>query len=194
MAKSTGEKTGKGGSKKSLGGATDKLAELAQNPMARSMLAAGLVTAAAALTANQKVRQSAKKAGREAMDGAEAAADNASKVGAAIITAATDAVRRFMATATRSEASPGKSGGSKKASAGKAKAKPGPKKAGSGKAKAKAAAATSARKTATAKPRAAAAGAAAASAKPRAKAKPSPANGRRKTSGALPRKGPAATP
>jgi hypothetical protein len=40
-----------------------KAADLANNPIARSMLAAGLVTAAAALTANTKARQNARKAG-----------------------------------------------------------------------------------------------------------------------------------
>jgi len=87
-----------------MGAATDKLAELAANPLARSMLAAGLVAAAAALTTNQKVRQGAKKASREALDGVDAAADNASKIGAAIVTAATDAVRRMMSTAGRNGA------------------------------------------------------------------------------------------
>ena len=81
--------------------AGNKAAELAQNPVARSMLAAGLVTAAAALTSSQKVRSTVRDASREALDNAEAAAntaaDNASKIGAAIVTAATDAVRRLMA-------------------------------------------------------------------------------------------------
>jgi len=103
MAKSAG-KPGRSGSKATMGAATDKLAELAANPLARSMLAAGLVAAAAALTTNQKVRQGAKKASREALDGVDAAADNASKIGAAIVTAATDAVRRMMSTAGRSGA------------------------------------------------------------------------------------------
>jgi hypothetical protein len=98
MAKSDDRPTGKRGSKMSMAAATDKLTELANNPMARSMLAAGLVAAAAALTTNQKVRQSAKKAGQDALDGAGAAADNASKIGAAIVTAATDAVRRLLAS------------------------------------------------------------------------------------------------
>lgn len=104
MAKSSNSKPGpKASSKKStMSSATDKLSELAQNPVARSMLAAGLVAAAAALSTNEKVRQGAKKAGRDALDGAEAAADNASKIGAAIVTAATETVRRLMAGASRS--------------------------------------------------------------------------------------------
>jgi hypothetical protein len=76
--------------------AGQRAAELAQNPVARSMLAAGLVTAAAALTANQKVRDGAKRASRDAVDGAEAAADTANKIGAAMVSAATEAVRRLM--------------------------------------------------------------------------------------------------
>ena len=42
-----------------------RAAELAQNPVARSVIAAGLVTAAAALTANQKVRDTSKKTARD---------------------------------------------------------------------------------------------------------------------------------
>jgi hypothetical protein len=153
MAKSTGNKSGNGGNGaktgKGLGGATDKLAELAQNPLARSMLAAGLVTAAAALTANEKVRQGAKKAGREAMDGAEAAADNASKVGAAILTAATEAVRRFMAGASRAPAGgEGQAAGTK---GGAAKGSGGAKSGAKAKAPAKAKAAAAPK---TAKPKA----------------------------------------
>src|SRR5215468_6582918 len=95
MAKSPSG-NGKRTTKINMSAATDKLAELAHNPLARSMLAAGLVAAAAALTSNEKVRQSAKKAGKEALEGAEAAAESASKIGAAIVTAATEAVRRMM--------------------------------------------------------------------------------------------------
>ena len=77
-----------------------RAAELAQNPVARSLLAAGLVTAAAALTSSKKVRANVQKASRDALDGAEAVADatteNANKIGAAIVSAATDAVRRMM--------------------------------------------------------------------------------------------------
>jgi hypothetical protein len=127
---SKGSKGSKSGSKSGLGAATDKLAELAQNPLARSMLAAGLVTAAAALTANQKVRQSAKKASRDALDGAEAAADNASKVGTAILTAATDAVKRFMASATGgsdTESTGGSKGRSSRSASDGGKKAPAPK-------------------------------------------------------------------
>jgi DNA-binding XRE family transcriptional regulator len=103
----TGLSAGKGRrqrAKSALSGASSstnsdsaKVAELAENPVARSMLAAGLVTAAAALTANAKVRATVRDAGRDALDTAEAAADSATKIGAAIVTAATDAVRRLLA-------------------------------------------------------------------------------------------------
>ena len=80
-----------------------RAAELAQNPVARSLLAAGLVTAASALAANKKVRESARRGARQARDAAEAAADaaadSANKIGAAMISAATDAVRRMMSEA-----------------------------------------------------------------------------------------------
>lgn len=150
MAKSDDRPTGKRGSKMSMAAATDKLTELANNPMARSMLAAGLVAAAAALTTNQKVRQSAKKAGQDALDGAGAAADNASKIGAAIVTAATDAVRRLLASdegpATRKSSTAGRKGAAsgkgkgKTAKAAKPAARGQAKSAGAGKAAAKSAA------------------------------------------------------
>ena len=102
-ARKTGGKSGAKQSRSSTGGsgkipdalreAGQKAAELAQNPVARSMLAAGLVTAAAALTSSRKVRDSVKEAGRDAAENAEAAADSASKIGAAIVSDATHAVR-----------------------------------------------------------------------------------------------------
>jgi hypothetical protein len=151
MAKSPGGKTnGKRSAKLNMGAATDKLAELAHNPLARSMLAAGLVAAAAALTSNEKVRQSAKKAGREALEGAEAAADSASKIGAAIVTAATEAVRRMMVSPSKGKA--GRAAPAKKPA--KAKAARAPAKAAAGskpKAKASKRTAGAARKGASAK-------------------------------------------
>jgi hypothetical protein len=70
--------------------------DLAQNPYARSLLAAGLVTAAAALAANKNVRDATRRNLKDASDAAEVAADNAGKVGAAIINAATEAVQRML--------------------------------------------------------------------------------------------------
>ncbi len=72
-----------------------KAADLAQNPVARSVIAAGLVTAAAALTANQKVRDTARKTARDAADATEEAAANASRVGEALVTAAADTFRKL---------------------------------------------------------------------------------------------------
>jgi hypothetical protein len=156
MAKSPGGKTdGKRSVKLNMGAATDKLAELAHNPLARSMLAAGLVAAAAALTSNEKVRQSAKKAGREALEGAEAAADSASKIGAAIVTAATEAVRRMMVSPSKGKsgrAAPAKKPA--KAKTTKAKAARAPAKTAAGskpKTKASKRTAGAARKSASAK-------------------------------------------
>jgi len=73
-----------------------RAAELAQNPMARSLFAAGLVTAAAALAANKNVRDTTRKNLRDATDAAGVAAENAGKVGAAIVDAATDAIQRML--------------------------------------------------------------------------------------------------
>jgi hypothetical protein len=73
-----------------------KAADLAQNPVARTMIAAGLVTAAAAITANKKVRDNAKKAGRDAVDSAEDAAEAAGRIGTAVVSAAADAFRKVM--------------------------------------------------------------------------------------------------
>src|SRR3954468_18657610 len=94
--------------------AGQRAAELAQNPVARSMMAAGLVAAAAALTANSRVRKKVSDASRDALDTAEAAADSASKIGAAIVTAATDAVRRMLSAGGGSSSSGGgEAGGSR---------------------------------------------------------------------------------
>src|SRR5690349_9174486 len=76
-----------------------RAADLAQNPYARSLLAAGLVAAAAALAANKNVRDATKRNLKEATDAAEVAAENAGKVGLAIINAATEAVQRMMSLA-----------------------------------------------------------------------------------------------
>jgi hypothetical protein len=150
MAKSDDRPTGKRGSKMSMAAATDKLTELANNPMARSMLAAGLVAAAAALTTNQKVRQSAKKAGQDALDGAGAAADNASKIGAAIVTAAAEAVRRLL---PGDEApAKGKSSTGRKSAAGKAKTAKGKAAKPAGRGRAKSAGAGNAAAKSAAKP------------------------------------------
>jgi cobalamin biosynthesis Mg chelatase CobN len=73
-----------------------RAADLAQNPYARSLFAAGLVAATAALAANKNVRETTRKNLRDATDAAGVAAENAGKIGAAIIEAATDAVQRML--------------------------------------------------------------------------------------------------
>src|SRR3954471_16927693 len=89
-----------GGSKRKSGGgyalpdalkeAGPRAAELAQNPVARSMLAAGRDTAPAPLPANPRGSRTVRDASRDALDTAEAAASGPSTIGAAIVTAATD--------------------------------------------------------------------------------------------------------
>lgn len=74
-----------------------RASDLAQNPYARSLLAAGLVTAAAALAANKNVRDATKRNIKAATDAAEVGAENAAKIGTAIIDAATEAVQRLIA-------------------------------------------------------------------------------------------------
>jgi hypothetical protein len=93
---STSAGTASAESNEALREAGARAAELAGNPVARSMLAAGLVTAAAALTANARVRKTVRDAGGGALDTAEAASDSAAKIGAAMVTAATDAVKRLL--------------------------------------------------------------------------------------------------
>ncbi len=121
----------------SLREAGQKAAELAKNPVARNMFAAGLVTAAAALTANKKFRSNVKQAGKEAEKAATSTADNASKIGAAIIGAATDAVRKLMGSEEETLASkPARKPAARKST--KSAAKKAAPKASAGKAKAKA--------------------------------------------------------
>lgn len=87
--------------------------DLAQNPYARSLLAAGLVTAAAALAANKNVRETTRRNLKDATDAAEVAADNAGKIGVAIINAATEAVQRMInLTSAAADQSPAAAGGS----------------------------------------------------------------------------------
>lgn len=70
--------------------------ELAQNPMARSLLAAGLMTAAAAIASNKSVRETARRNLKATTELAEATADNVNRVGAAMINAAADAVQQML--------------------------------------------------------------------------------------------------
>lgn len=126
-----------------------KAADLAQNPVARTMIAAGLVTAAAAMTSNKKVRDNVKKAGRDAADSAEEAAEAASRIGTAVVNAAADAFRRVMNLGSAEEEDAGGSSGSGDTSRNvSAKAKSGSKAKGSSGGAAKSAGGASKAKTA----------------------------------------------
>lgn len=76
-----------------------RAADLAQNPYARSLLAAGLVAAAAALAANRNTREATRRNLKSATAAAEVAADQAGKVGLAIVNAATEAVQHMLSLA-----------------------------------------------------------------------------------------------
>ncbi len=77
-----------------------RAAELAQNPVARSLLAAGLVAVAAGLATNKNVRETTRRNVREAQrataDAFDVAGDNANKMGAAIVNAVSDAVHKMV--------------------------------------------------------------------------------------------------
>lgn len=73
-----------------------RAAELSQNPYARGLLAAGLVAAAAALASNKNVRDTTRRNLRGATEAAEVAAENAGKIGLAIVNAATEAVQSML--------------------------------------------------------------------------------------------------
>lgn len=83
-----------------LNEARKKATDLFQNPVARSLLAAGLVTAAAAIASNKNVRDATKRNIREAQEATgsafEAASESANRVGAVIINAAVEAVEKMM--------------------------------------------------------------------------------------------------
>lgn len=76
--------------------------KFAQSPMARELLSAGLVAAAAAVAANSRARKAAQQSGAEASDAfakaADTAAESASKIGAAFVAAAGAAAQRLFAT------------------------------------------------------------------------------------------------
>ena len=115
-----------------------KAADLAKYPVARTMIAAGLVTAAAAMTSNKKVRDNVKKAGRDAADSAEEAAEAASRIGTAVVNAAAEAFRRVMNLGTEEEGGE-RAGGQKTGDRKKGGASEGRKAAKSAPAKAKSA-------------------------------------------------------
>jgi hypothetical protein len=73
-----------------------RAADLAQNPYARSLLAAGLVAAAAALASNRSVREATRRNVKAMTEAAEVGAENAGRIGVAIVNAATEAVQRML--------------------------------------------------------------------------------------------------
>lgn len=83
--------------------------KLAQNPVAREMLAAGLVAAAGAVAGNERARKAAQQSGREAADAlgnvADAAGTSAGKIGAALAEVAAAAAERFFGALNASQAS-----------------------------------------------------------------------------------------
>lgn len=74
--------------------------KLAQNPVARELLSAGLVAAAAAVAANSRARKAAIDGGRDVADAVTGAATTASSsaamIGAALVDAAGTAAERFL--------------------------------------------------------------------------------------------------
>jgi len=74
--------------------------KLAQNPVARDLLSAGLVAAATAVAANSRARKAAVDGTREAADtmagAAATASTSAAKIGAALVDAAGTAAERFL--------------------------------------------------------------------------------------------------
>lgn len=76
--------------------AARRASDLAQNPYARSLLAAGLVGAAAALASNKKVQKATQRNLKQASEAIEIGADNAGKIGIAMVNAATEAVQRML--------------------------------------------------------------------------------------------------
>lgn len=184
-SKRTSSKAGSGGAKKpedsagwtdgisdALRDASKKASDLAQNPYARSLLAAGLVAAAAALASNKNVRDVTRRNLRTATEAVEVGADNAGKIGVAIVNAATEAVQHLLsltgaASAAASAAKPAPASEAKSAAAPKPKTAAKPRTAKPAAAKAPAAK-TAAPRKAAAKP------AAKSAAKPATRSKPAP--------------------
>lgn len=73
-----------------------RAADLAQNPYARSLLAAGLVAAAAALASNKKVREASRRNLKNAAEAVEVGTDSAGRIGLAMVNAATEAVQAVL--------------------------------------------------------------------------------------------------
>jgi len=73
--------------------------KLSQNPAARELLSAGLMAAATAIAANSRARKAAMDSGQQAKDAmgdaVHSASDSATKIGAALVGAASVAAQRF---------------------------------------------------------------------------------------------------
>lgn len=84
--------------------------KLAQSPMARELLSAGLAAAAAAVVANGRARKTAQQSGEEikdTMSGAvNAAAESAGKIGTAFVEAASVAAQQIFAAGKMNSAAP----------------------------------------------------------------------------------------
>ncbi len=154
------------GISEALRDASKKASDLAQNPYARSLLAAGLVAAAAALASNKNVREVTRRNLRTATEAVEVGADNAGKIGVAIVNAATEAVQHLLSLtgAASAAAAAAKPAPAKAAAKPKTAAKPRAAKPAAAKAPAAKAAAPRARKPAAKAP----------AAKTAARAKPAP--------------------
>ena len=99
MAKATTKKkaAGTGRTTRSrVSAVVSEAARLANEPAAQKIIAAGLLTAAAAMTTDARLRRVAREAQDAAFEGAGIAAKNANVIGAAIISAATEAARRAL--------------------------------------------------------------------------------------------------
>jgi len=92
-----GKKAGKTKLPKALRASGDAVAEWAQSPIARELLAAGLVAVASAIADNKKLRAKAKRGADDAGEITTDAAAMTSQLGAMLAAAATDAAQRLFA-------------------------------------------------------------------------------------------------
>lgn len=110
---------------------------LSQDPAARELLSAGLMAAATAIAANSRARKVAMDGGQQAKDAmgeaVHSASDSATKIGAALIGAASVAAQRFFkldeqnaAEQNRGEASVGTDAAEAGTSPGEARSEPDP--------------------------------------------------------------------
>ena len=91
MTKDKSKKAGKAKAPKALRASADAVAEWTKSPLAREILAAGLIAVAGALADSKAVRARVKGGAKDIGDAAEAT----SRLGAAIAAAASDAAGRL---------------------------------------------------------------------------------------------------